>query len=102
MEYQKIINLLNWFEIKWWIERKVCNIRFKTSMTRSNLYDYSDGYILVKGTITVPNMAGAGVAVNKTNKKVIKLCSISWLHNRNKQYTSRWCSKNWLVMPKYK
>ena len=48
------------------------NIRFKTSMTRSNLFcDYSDAYILVKGTITVPNTAAAGAAVNDTNKKVI-------------------------------
>ena len=29
------------------------SIRFKTSMLRSNLCDYSDAYILVKGTITV-------------------------------------------------
>ena len=28
-------------------------IRFKTPMLRSDLCDYSDGYILVKGTITV-------------------------------------------------
>ena len=29
------------------------NIRFKTSKLRSNLCDYSDSYIVVKGTITV-------------------------------------------------
>ena len=29
------------------------SIRFKTPMLRSNLCDYSDAYILVKGTITV-------------------------------------------------
>ena len=40
-------------------------------MRRSNLYDYSDGYIHVKGTITVPNTTAAGVAVNNTNKLVI-------------------------------
>ena len=47
-------------------------------MIRSNLCDYSDAYILVKRTITVPNKAAAGAAVNNTNKKVIfkKLCSI--------------------------
>ena len=28
-------------------------IRFKTSMLRSDLCDYSDAYIVVKGTITV-------------------------------------------------
>ena len=29
------------------------NIRFKTSMLRSDICDYSDAYIVVKGTITV-------------------------------------------------
>ena len=47
------------------------NIRFKTSMMRSNLCDYSDLYILVKGTIIVPNTAATGAAVNNANKKVI-------------------------------
>ena len=32
---------------------KYKSIRFKTPMLRSNLCDYSDAYILVKGTITV-------------------------------------------------
>ena len=45
------------------------NIRFKKSMIRSNLYDYSDAHILVKETITVPNTAAAGAAANNTNKK---------------------------------
>ena len=31
--------------------------RFKTSMLRSSLCDYSDVYILAKGTITVENKA---------------------------------------------
>ena len=30
-------------------------IRFKTSMLRSDLWDYSDAYMWVKGKITVPN-----------------------------------------------
>ena len=38
---------------------------------RSNLCDYSDAYILVKVTISVPNTAAQGEAVNNTNKKVI-------------------------------
>ena len=45
-------------------------IRFKTSMLRSSLCDYSDTYILVKGTVTVANTAAAGVA-NNANKRVI-------------------------------
>ena len=40
-------------------------------MIRSNLCDYSDAYVLVKGTITVPNTVAAGAIVNNTNKKVI-------------------------------
>ena len=47
------------------------NIRFKTSVVRSNLSDFSDAYILVKGIITVPNTAAAGASVKTTNKKVI-------------------------------
>ena len=86
MEYQKMINLphdttnqpstfrtRNWVEINQESEGKLDNsdIRFKTSLIKSYLCDYSDGYILVKGTITVPNTAVAGVAVNDTYKKVI-------------------------------
>ena len=47
------------------------NIRFKTFMIKSNIYDYSDAYILVKGTTTVLNKAAVDAAVNNTNQKVI-------------------------------
>ena len=61
----------NWVEIN--DESKMrydnSNIRFKTSMIKSNLCDYSDSYILAKGTITSPNTAAAGAVVNNTNKK---------------------------------
>ena len=40
-------------------------------MIRSNLRDYSDAYILVMGTITVPNTAAEVAAVNNTNKQII-------------------------------
>ena len=40
-------------------------------MLKSCLCDYSDAYILVKGTISVNNTAAAGAAVNNNNKKVI-------------------------------
>ena len=54
------------------------NTRFKTSIIRSHLCDYSHAYILVKGTITVPNTYAAGAAVNNTIKKVIfKNCAPS-------------------------
>ena len=42
------------------------NIRFKTSMLRSDLCDYSDAYIVVKGRISVRGTNDA----NKRNKKL--------------------------------
>ena len=69
MEYQKIINLLdntpnqptkfrtnNWAEINDDARgtRKISSqIKFKTSMLKSSLCDYSDAYILVSGTIAM-------------------------------------------------
>ena len=46
-------------------------IRFKISMLKSSLCDYSDAYILVKRNITVNNIAGAGADANNINKNVI-------------------------------
>ena len=65
MEYQKIMNLLddimnqpskfrtrNWVEINDESKGKYnSNIKFKTSMTRSNSCNYSDPYILAKGCV---------------------------------------------------
>ena len=77
-------------------------IKFKTSMLRSSLCDYSDAYILVKGNITVNNTAD-GAATNNTNKKVIlKNCApftncISKINNTqidNAEYID-------IVMPMY-
>ena len=86
MEYQKIANLLNdasnkpsKFRTRNWVEinddvRGIYSpnkqIRFKTTMLRSSLCDYSDAYILVQGNVTVNNTAVAGAVANKTNKKV--------------------------------
>ena len=77
MEFQKVVNFLNTtsddkdlprFFTKKWIEvydqsegnyNVNKEIRIKTSMLRSDLCDFSDVYIVVKGTITVvrPNAA---------------------------------------------
>ena len=83
MEFQKIINLLDTtfsnkdlprFVTKKWIEiydqsEKNYNInkeiRIKTSMLRSDLCDFTDEYIIVKGDITVTNLNNA-----KRNKAV--------------------------------
>ena len=68
------------FRTKNWVEisdesRGVYNagsqIKFKTTMLKSSLCDYSDAYILVKGTISVNNTAADCDAANNTNKKVI-------------------------------
>ena len=68
------------FKIKNWIEindksRGTYNvnsqIKFKTTMLKSSLCDYSDAYVLVKGTITINNTAAADADANNTNKKVI-------------------------------
>ena len=40
-------------------------------MLKSSLCDYSDAYILVKGTISINNTAAAGDDANNTNKNVI-------------------------------
>ena len=40
-------------------------------MLKSSLCNYSDAYILVKGTVTVNSTAAAGADANNTNKKVI-------------------------------
>ena len=47
------------------------DIKFKITMLKSSLCDYSDAYILIKGNITVNNTAAEGATANNTNKKVI-------------------------------
>ena len=94
MEYQKIANLIDdtpnqpsKFRTRNWVEindesRGAYNfnsqIKFKTTMLKSSLCNYSDAYILVKGKITI---AGAGNDVtarqaDERNKGVIfKKCA---------------------------
>ena len=68
------------FRTKYWVEindesRGTYNvnskIKFKATMLKSSLCDYSDAYILVKGTITVNNTAVADADASNTNKNVI-------------------------------
>ena len=93
MEYQKIINLLdgttnqpskfrtrNVVEIHDELRGKYDNssITFKTSMIRSNLFDYSDAYILVRTTITITGGGDDDAAkrADERNKGVtIKNCA---------------------------
>ena len=78
MEYQKIANLIDnasnqpsKFRAKNWVEindesREAYSvnsqIKFKTTMLKSSLCDYSDAYIFVKGTITINGIGADAVA----------------------------------------
>ena len=80
MEYQKIVNLIDdasdqpsKYRPKIGLtSRGAYNInsrtKFKTTFLKSNLCDYSDAYILVKGTIVVNNIAAADTDANNANK----------------------------------
>ena len=84
MEYQKIANLIDdtsnqpsKFRTKNWVEindasRGACNvnsqIKFKTTMLKSSLCDYSDAYILVKGRTTI-NGSGADAAAIQADER---------------------------------
>ena len=88
MEYQKIANLLenvsnqpSKFRARDWVEINDeskgtytgNSIKFKTTMLRSNLCDYADAYILVKGTITITGAGGDDAAkqLDERNKGII-------------------------------
>ena len=90
MEYQKMINLLDntpnqatKFRTKNWVEinndargthNKDNQIKFKTSLLKSSLCDYSDAYILVKRTISIEPQAEDNL--NNADKKVVfKSCA---------------------------
>ena len=92
MQYQKIAHLIDdtsdqpsKFRTRNWVEindelRGAYNvnsqIKFKTTMLKSSLCDYSDAYILVKGTISANNTAAAGATANNNDRKVIfKICA---------------------------
>ena len=80
MEHYKIPEVLNDYTVSKFVTRKWIevndlssgqysvneNIRFKTSMLRSDLCDYSDAYIVVKGRISVTGTNNA----NRRNKKL--------------------------------
>ena len=84
MEYQKIANLIDdtsnqpsKFRTKNWVEisdesRGAYNvnsqIKFKTTMLKSSLCDYSDAYILVKGTIIIAE-AGDDAAARQADER---------------------------------
>ena len=85
MEHQKSITMLentsNEFRPKNWVEIKVddaggtynrnSQIKSKTIILKSSLRDYSDAYVLVKGTITI---AGAEAATQTSKHFIFKKC----------------------------
>ena len=93
MEYQKIAIFLDnasnqpsKFRTKNWVEINDesrgtytgNDIKFKTTMLRSNLCDYADAYILVKGTITITgagNDAAARQADERNKGVIFKNCA---------------------------
>ena len=83
MEYQKIANLLentsdnllkfrtrNWVEVNDDSSSTSTNtdVKFKSTMLKSNLCDYADAYILVKVTITITGV-GDGDAVKRLDER---------------------------------
>ena len=91
MKYQKIINLLDntanqptKFRTKNRDKRKddsrgtyniSSQIKIKTSMLRSSFCHYSDAYILVKGTITIAQVAAPAPADSAGKEVVFKNCA---------------------------
>ena len=69
------LKLRNWVEIN--DEKRETytgsNIKFRTTMLRSNFCDYADAYILVKGTVTITGAGDAAAArqADERNKGVI-------------------------------
>ena len=60
----------NWIEISYESRGTYIgnSIKFKTTVLISNLYDFSDAYILVKGTITITG-AGENVTARQADEK---------------------------------
>ena len=51
--------------------------KFKTSMLKSGLCDYSDAYILVSGTITVPKIGAPANPNSRTNVRIESFASFT-------------------------
>ena len=117
MEYQKITNLLGttldeipWFITEKWVEvhdqsgsaddryKQNKQIRFKTSMLRSDLCDYSDAHIVVKGDITLKKTITRGFT--DTRNRFLAFKNNAPLHMKDKECInwqcrrSRYCNVN--------
>ena len=105
MEYQKIENLLNIgsnqpykFRTRNWVEINdeskgtytSNDIKFKTTMLRSNLCDYADSYILVKGTMAITGYVGAELNPD-TPRTAAQLLAARQADERDKSVTFKNC-----------
>ena len=95
----------NWVEIDddiWGAYSPYKKIRFKTTMLKSSLCDYSDAYIFIKGNISVNNTETAAAPTNRNIKVIFENCApftncISKINNTqidNAEYID-------IVMPMY-
>ena len=88
MEYQNVINFVdnastkfrteNWVEIKDDVRgtyNKDSQIKFKTSTLKSSLCDYSNEYVLVKGTISIARVLAPTEPDNVGKEVVFKNCA---------------------------
>ena len=99
MEFQKIVNFINTtsdnknlptFVTKKWVEvydQSQVNynvnkeIRIKTSMLRSDLRDFSDAYIVVKGNITVTKKTFTADGIEAPNNTAANATAINTANN---------------------
>ena len=84
----------NWVEINQDLcgtHRIGSQIKFKTSMLKSSMCNYSDAYRLVSETISVAKTAAEGADANNRKKKVLpKICaSFTDSISERKKHTSR-------------
>ena len=66
------------------------DIKFKTTMLRSNLCDYADAYILVNGTITITGNAGTEPDENAP-RTAAQLLAVRQADERDKGVTFKNC-----------
>ena len=109
MEFQKIVNFLDTtsdnkdlpkFVTKKWVEvydQSEGNydvnkeIRIKTSMLRSDLCDFSDAYIVVKGNITVTKKAFTADDIDAPNNTAANVTATNTANN------NAFGDKNWFL-----
>ena len=77
-------------------------VRFKTSVIRSSLCDYSGAYIRVKGTITVALVAANAQPQNVAKKVVFEICApfIDFINEINKTQIDD-VKYKYVIMPMY-